>query len=612
MYQHLHLQDRTTRVSAVYQAFDKDIRRYLREGVIVVPPSADVPEIIAEIKKYIRRQRNPLLDRLDFSNRRQQRGESFDSFMTALKELFSACDFLTLEVCSTFAPKFCQDCPNTLKKASENTRRDRIVVGVHDNDTRHKLLAHENLTMMDAVRICRSEEAAKNAGVGIPQPAGSSALASVNAVKRSTYQRQKQTTQPKSSTQTSSATSRCPKCGCGPHAKSACPANGRQCNDCNSRGHFVAFCPKKMKPPPGSDKKIGQLKLRQAASPATLQVTLNIYTRLNTESSSTVLAWVPDTGSDVDAIGLNQLDQLGGFRENLSVDEDIVTGDNGQETRSLNKIDTTLQLDETTHDTAGHVYEELTDALLSRRTLIALGVLPSDWPDVTHVRRLASPSASPPDVIEVRHLATSSAQPLHVDKVRLQLLVEFSDVFATSPQKPMHCPGVNIELQADAKPSCVRSSRPIPYALGDQIKAKLDEMVADHIIEPVSKPSSWCHPIVIVDKKGTSEKRVTVDFKKPNDQVKRPAHPVKTARDIVTGIGSAKFFSKLDARHGYRQVPLAEFQGDDNIHHAVQPLSVPSQPARVDLSRRRIQLANRRCLPRIAEFRENRRGLPHT
>ena len=177
--QHLHLQDRATRVSAVRQSFDEDIRRYLREGVIVVPSSADVPEIIAEIKKYIRRQRNPLLDRLECYNRRQQRGESFDSFMTALKELFSACDFSTLEVCSTCAPKLCQDCPNTLKKANEDILRDRIVVGVHDDDTRHKLLAHEKLTLVDAVRICRSEEAAKHAGDGIPQPAGSSAHASV-------------------------------------------------------------------------------------------------------------------------------------------------------------------------------------------------------------------------------------------------------------------------------------------------------------------------------------------------------------------------------------------------------------------------------------------------
>ena len=162
-----------------------------------MPPSADFPETIAEIKKYIRRQRNLLLDGLHFYNRRQQRGESFDSFMTALKELFGACDFSTMEVCSSRAPKLCKYCPDTLNKANEDILRDRIVVGVHEDDTRHKLLAHENLRLMDAV-ICRSEKAAKHAGDAIPLPAGSSPHASVNAVKCSTCQCQKQTTQSKS------------------------------------------------------------------------------------------------------------------------------------------------------------------------------------------------------------------------------------------------------------------------------------------------------------------------------------------------------------------------------------------------------------------------------
>ena len=49
-----------------------------------------------------------------------------------------------------------------------------------------------------------------------------------------------------------------------------------------------------------------------------------------------------------------------------------------------------------------------------------------------------------------------------------------------------------------------------------------------------------------------------MDFKKLNDQVRRPAHPVKAAKDVVSGIGSAKFFTTLDARYGYWQIPLAE------------------------------------------------------
>ena len=74
----------------------------------------------------------------------------------------------------------------------------------------------------------------------------------------------------------------------------------------------------------------------------------------------------------------------------------------------------------------------------------------------------------------------------------------------------------------------------------------------------VTEPSDWCHPVVIVAKKGTDEKRLTVDFKKLNDQVRRPAHPTRTPRDVVANIGDAKFFTKLDARHGYWQVPLSE------------------------------------------------------
>ena len=61
------------------------------------------------------------------------------------------------------------------------------------------------------------------------------------------------------------------------------------------------------------------------------------------------------------------------------------------------------------------LYEELTDVLLSRRTLMAIGVLPADWPHATHVRRLAPLSEPPPDANEVRQLAMPSAPPLDVD-----------------------------------------------------------------------------------------------------------------------------------------------------------------------------------------------------
>ena len=83
-------------------------------------------------------------------------------------------------------------------------------------------------------------------------------------------------------------------------------------------------------------------------------------------------------------------------------------------------------------------------------------------------------------------------------------------------------------------------------------------MLDDGIIEPVTEPSEWCHPIVLVPKKGSSEMRLTVDLRRLNDQVRRPTHPARTPHDAVAAIGKATYFTTLDARHGYWQVPLSD------------------------------------------------------
>ena len=62
-------------------------------------------------------------------------------------------------------------------------------------------------------------------------------------------------------------------------------------------------------------------------------------------------------------------------------------------------------------------------------------------------------------------------------------------------------PDMDIVLEPDAKPRRVYTALPIPYAYREQIKQKLDDMVAEGIIEPVTEPTDWCHPIVVVDKK---------------------------------------------------------------------------------------------------------------
>ena len=427
-----------TRMSAFRQTLDEDLRRFIREGIISIPDTSDVEEAKDELRKFIRRQRNPLLDRIA--------GQALNgSSVNAVK--------------STYQKR-------------------------------------------------------KQAG-GRSTPASAKGSSGPS----------------RKSTSPGASTKKCPNCGHSAHTKNPCPAADRKCSACHRTGHFLSMCPSSGK------KTVGVLKLQRTTSSRDSH-TVTLDTQLVSAFQPTSMQWLPDTGSDIDAIGLNQLSFLGDFPENLKADTDIIHAANGTALHSLGRIEATLTLGSVSHTTTIHVYRDLDEALLSRSSLCALNLLPASWP-----------SAS------VRSLSMDSATP---QQLQQQLLEEFADVFDNSQLHPMDGPPVDIQLQPGAEPSCVRNARTIPFAYRDQVKSQLDGMLDDGIIEPVTEPSEWCHPIVLVPKKGSSEMRLTVDLRRLNDQVRRPTHPARTPHDAVAAIGKATYFTTLDARHEYWQVPLSD------------------------------------------------------
>ena len=86
-------------------------------------------------------------------------------------------------------------------------------------------------------------------------------------------------------------------------------------------------------------------------------------------------------------------------------------------------------------------------------------------------------------------------------------------------------------------------------------------MASQSIIEkvPVGESFTWCHPMVVVPEKNSDEPRVTVDLTWLNKYVKRPAYPARKPREAVAAITlGSKYFTTLDSRHGYWQIPLDE------------------------------------------------------
>ena len=64
---------------------------------------------------------------------------------------------------------------------------------------------------------------------------------------------------------------------------------------------------------------------------------------------------------------------------------------------------------------------------------------------------------------------------------------------------------------------------------------------------------------MVVVPKSKGGVRLTVDLTKLNKQVLRPTHPSPTPRNAVMEVSSgSKYFTIMDAMHGYWQIPLAE------------------------------------------------------
>ena len=95
--------------------------------------------------------------------------------------------------------------------------------------------------------------------------------------------------------------------------------------------------------------------------------------------------------------------------------------------------------------------------------------------------------------------------------------------------------------------------RRLPYAHREeaerQIKQMLDEKVIRHSVSP------WSSPIVLVYKK-SGELRFCVDYRKLNQITRNDAHPLPRISDLLDSVKDAKYFSTLDLRSGYWQIPV--------------------------------------------------------
>ena len=99
--------------------------------------------LITELEAYIKNSTNPLVMVTELFARKQEPGESVESFVTWIREHAKLCEFEDIKDVSNWFTMLCLCC------------------NVTDTDTRHRLVKEKNLTFERAVEICLEEKTIK-------------------------------------------------------------------------------------------------------------------------------------------------------------------------------------------------------------------------------------------------------------------------------------------------------------------------------------------------------------------------------------------------------------------------------------------------------------------
>lgn len=145
----------------------------------------------------------------------------------------------------------------------------------------------------------------------------------------------------------------------------------------------------------------------------------------------------------------------------------------------------------------------------------------------------------------------------------LELLVDkYKDVMCSSlggASGTMVGPGMKITLDPLKKitPLHVYTARQVQFHFAEQSNFLVQELLDAGVIVKVEEPTRWCSPAHFVPKPGGKKVRMVADYRTLNKAVLRPVHPFYSARDLTRQVDkNSRYFIKLDAIHGYFQVPL--------------------------------------------------------
>ena len=135
-----------------------------------------------------------------------------------------------------------------------------------------------------------------------------------------------------------------------------------------------------------------------------------------------------------------------------------------------------------------------------------------------------------------------------------ELFKEFQDVFSQGDDDLGNTPLMEHGIETHGPPLRQPYRRQNPAVRREEM-TQVQQMLSSNVIRPSNSP--WASPVVMVRKKDGSL-RFCVDFRQLNAATIKDAHPLPRIDDLLDALHGAKWFSTLDLKSGYWQVPISE------------------------------------------------------
>lgn len=134
------------------------------------------------------------------------------------------------------------------------------------------------------------------------------------------------------------------------------------------------------------------------------------------------------------------------------------------------------------------------------------------------------------------------------------ILQRYRRVFDSSKHSIVKTKLPHVIITGDHSPISVR-----PYYRNIQqrkeLQQEIDKLLLDNIVRPSTSP--WSSP-ALLRKKPDGSFRFLVDFRRLNKITKKDAYPQPSAEELIYRLSGHSFFTKLDLKSGYFQIPIAE------------------------------------------------------